>query len=348
MRVANDDIASDMVNEVRAMAMHALRTGITVPAWVLESVARADILKAPQGRAAMEGATTDLNRAHGELARLVNPFTPDLIVMLELEADVSKFTRALGRVSIERIFMGVAVASVAAFVLISLSPYIKDPKYSDFFTSSGFPLLLNEFFFISAASIGASFANLFQIDRELTTGKFVPKNQSTYWVQFILGIVAGLLLSTILNIQTIAPTNSEAAGRMQFKAATLALMGGFSSSIVQRIVQRMVEALESILSGSSEHEILARDQANKQRLEETLAKNRMRTTLLLVDMQRRLAGGESPQAVQALIEQASRAIMANDPLSGPEPPSAAPRLRAAPEAEKEVDAPPPSDTAQQG
>jgi hypothetical protein len=346
MRVAKDDIASDMANEVRAMTTHALRLGITVPVWVLETVARADI-EAPRSRAELDGATTDLNRAHGELARLINPFTPDLIVMLELEADVSKLRRALGRVSIERIFMLIAVASVAAFVLISLSPYIKDPKYSDFFTSSGFPLLLNEFFFISAASIGASFANLFQIDRELSTGKFIPKNQSTYWVQFILGIVAGLLLSTILNIQSIAPTSSEAAGRMQFKAATLALMGGFSSSIVQSIVQRMIEALEAILSGSAEHEILAREQANKQRLEETLTKNRMRTTLMLVDMQRRLAGGESPKSVQLLIDQASRAIMANDALAAPEP--APPlRLKAAPDAEREAEAPAPADAAQRG
>jgi hypothetical protein len=76
----------------------------------------------------------------------------------------------------------------------------------------------------------------------------------------------------------------------------------------------MIEALESILRGSADQELLAQDQANKQRLEEMLGKDRMRTTLMLVDMQRRLAGGESPEALQALVEQASRAVLSNDAL----------------------------------
>jgi len=223
---------------------------------------------------------------------------------------------------IERCFVLTALASISVFIALSLSHYLKDPMYGDFFTSSGFPLLINEFFFISSAAVGASFSNLFQIDRELMAGTFIPKNQSSYWVQFILGIVAGLLLSTILNVQSVTPTTGKSVGRVSFEAATLALMGGFSSSIVQRIVQRIIEALESVLRGSAEQEVQARERANRLRLEETLAKNRMRTTLMLVDMQRRLAGGESPETLLARVEQASRSIFSNEdlPADNPAPP----------------------------
>ena len=322
MATEGETIALEMLNEARAMAMHTLRGGIAVPARILEIVAQAGALSERRDQTAVEGAMPDISRAHGELARLIEPFTPDLIVMLEIESKVSPLVRAMGRIRIERCFVLTALASISVFIALSLSHYLKDPMYGDFFTSSGFPLLINEFFFISSAAVGASFSNLFQIDRELMAGTFIPKNQSSYWVQFILGIVAGLLLSTILNVQSVASTTAKSVGRVSFEAATLALMGGFSSSIVQRIVQRIIEALESVLRGSAQQEVQARDRANRLRLEDTLAKNRMRTTLMLVDMQRRLAGGESPETLLARVEQASRSIISNEepPTDDPAPP----------------------------
>lgn len=319
MATEGESIALEMLNEARAMAVHTLHGGIAVPARILELVAQAGDLSERRDQTAVEGAMPDISRAHGELARLVEPFTPDLIVMLEIESKVSPLVRAMGRIRIERSFVVTALASISVFIALSLSHYLKDPTYGDFFTSSGFPLLINEFFFISSAAVGASFSNLFQIDRELMAGTFIPKNQSSYWVQFILGIVAGLLLSTILNVQSVTPTTGKGVGRVSFEAATLALMGGFSSSIVQRIVQRIIEALESVLRGSAEQEMQARDRANKLHLEDTLAKNRMRTTLMLVDMQRRLAGGESPETLLARVEQASRSIISNEELPSDDP-----------------------------
>jgi hypothetical protein len=337
MATEGESIALEMLNEARAMAMHTLRGGIAVPARILELVAQAGALSERRDQTAVEGAMPDISRAHGELARLIEPFTPDLIVMLELESKVSPLVRAMGRTRIERSFVLTALASISVFIALSLSHYLKDPMYGDFFTSSGFPLLINEFFFISSAAVGASFSNLFQIDRELTAGTFTPKNQSSYWVQFILGIVAGLLLSTILNVQSVTPTTAKSVGRINFEAATLALMGGFSSSIVQRIVQRIIEALESLLRGSAEQEVQARERASRLRLEETLAKNRMRTTLMLVDMQRRLAGGESPETLLARVEQASRSIISNEELPTDDP---APPVVQAPPATKSAETTP--------
>jgi hypothetical protein len=334
MATEGESIALEMLNEARAMAMHMLRGGIAVPARILELVAQAGALSERRDQTAVEGAMPDISRAHGELARLIEPFTPDLIVMLEIESKVSPLVRAMGRTRIERSFVLTALASISVFIALSLSHYLKDPMYGDFFTSSGFPLLINEFFFISSAAVGASFSNLFQIDRELTAGTFIPKNQSSYWVQFILGIVAGLLLSTILNVQSVTPTTAKGVGRVSFEAATLALMGGFSSSIVQRIVQRIIEALESVLRGSAEQEVQARERANRLRLEETLAKHRMRTTLMLVDMQRRLAGGESPETLLARVEQASRSIISNEELPSDDP---APPVVQAPPATKSAE-----------
>jgi hypothetical protein len=319
MASIREQLFTQMRAEVRAMASHALGTGLTVPAWTLAILARTHAGGAPPAEGASAGAAKDmplreLARAHAEISKVVSPATPELMVLLYKDVDATRLRQTFGQARIVRSFMVAALLSLVVFLVMSWSPYLNDPKHGYFFTSSGWPLLLNEFFFLSSAAVGASFSNLFQIDRELSAGTFVPKNQSTYWVQFIPGIVGGLLLSTILNVQSIAPSSAEAAGRMHFKTATLALMGGFSSSVVQR----MIEALESILRGSAEQEVQARDQSDKQRLEDRLAKDRMRATLMLVDMQRRLAGSESPEALRALVDKASRSLLSNEGESPPE------------------------------
>lgn len=309
MLLSMQKLTAEITEEVRAMASHALSAGKPVPGWVLETAAQAE----GGAGAAAEVSTPDLQKAHAELSRLVAPFTPDLIILLEMEAEASGFERALGQVRIARVFMAILGASLALFLALSVSPYLNDPKYGDIFTSSGWPLFANELFFLATAAVGASFSNLFQLNRELTRGTFTPKNQSSYWVQFTLGVVAGLLLSTLLNVNTIAPTDDVGSTQLHLRAAALALVGGFSSSVVQRVIQRLIDALESILRGSPEQDIEAREQAGRQQLEEMLAKDRTRAALLLVDVQRRLAAGESPEALDALLDRASQAILLNEP-----------------------------------
>jgi hypothetical protein len=315
MSPIGDTITLEMVHEVRAMTSHALAVGIAVPGWVLDTVVQAEsaaVDHAEDAVAETEPTAPDLYKAHAELTKLVAPFTPDLIIMLEMDLNASSAARALGQVRIARYFMIILLASIGIFLAVSVSPYLNDPRHGDIFTSSGWPLFINELFFITTAAVGASFSNLFQINRELTRGTFVPKNQSSYWVQFTLGLVAGLLLSTLLNVNSVAPAADAAASKVHFRAAALALIGGFSSTVVQRIIQRLIDALESVLRGSSDLEIEAREKANRQDLDEQLAKDRMRTALLLVEVQRRLAAGESPEAVRALLDQASQAVLSND------------------------------------
>lgn len=86
-------------------------------------------------------------------------------------------------------------------------------------------------------------------------------------------------------------------------------MGGFSSSFVQRLIQRLIEALETILRGAADQELRARDEAHKVRLEEQLAKDRVRASLLLADMQRQLGAGQDPEALRARLEEISQSVL---------------------------------------
>jgi hypothetical protein len=309
MAMAKESLTSEMLSQAAAMASHALRAGIAVPGWALEAIAAAE--------AGGTAPDRDLIRAHGELARRVAPMKPDLIVALDHEASSSRFQTAIGPLHIARTFLVMVVTSSILFLVLSLSPYLKDPKYASIFTSSGWPLLVNELFFLAAAAVGASFSNLFEINREIAAGTFSSANRSAYWVRFILGVVAGLLLSTVLRIGAIAPSNGST--HMHFQGAALALMGGFSSSVVQRIVQRLIEALESLLQTSADLEVKAREAQHRQELDELLSKERMRTALMLADVRRRIAAGEDPKELTAVVGQASKDMLAGEAELGSSP-----------------------------
>lgn len=312
-----EDLLVQMLEEARAMIAYALTAGRPVAGWIVETIARVDEGASPReddgGEAGdapdapgQDASLRALTRAHVELAKIIAPATPDLVLMLEAESRVPRLYRVLGVCRAARSFMLIAILSLATFIGTTLSPYINNPELGNIFSSSGYPLFVNELFFASSAAVGASFGGLFKIDQDITSGAFSPKLQSSYWVQLILGIVAGLLLSTLLNINVITPTDEPALTRMNFSAAGLALLGGFSSSAVQRVLQRMIETLEAVVRGSGEQEVAARERAGKARLEHDLAAERVRLSATLTDIQRRMAMGESPEAVRRYLEQINR------------------------------------------
>ena len=247
-----DMLRAQLVGECRAMASHALANGSNVPSWVLE----AGMLGPELGPEELK----KIARAHAELCSLCAPATPALILALQADAKSGR------RSGLATTMMITAALSLAAFLGISLSGTINDPRSGNILTSSGWPLLVNELFFLSAASLGASFAALLQLDRDLKQGTFDPRSRLSYWVRFILGLVSGVLLATLLHLGEGGRTGEMAVAKRQLSAAALALLGGFGSSVVERLLQRILESIETLLRGSSEAVIAAREEALRARL----------------------------------------------------------------------------------
>src|SRR3954447_14120952 len=222
------------------MVRYALASGLRVPASAVDTVRRADTTY--RDRPDEEVPEFDaLLRAHGELVRIVAPATPRTILLVS-EGRRSRLSM-LGPVRLVRHMLIAVVVLLVSFVTLAMSPDV-NPRSGDPLTSSGWPLLVNEVFFLTLGGLGAAFSALFTAYRYISDGTYDPKYESTYWLRFILGLMAGLLLPALIPIGGDANDNA-------LTKPLLALLGGFSAAMLYRLLERLVTTVESLVRGDS-------------------------------------------------------------------------------------------------
>ncbi|MDI3291232.1 hypothetical protein QHF83_48435 [Polyangium sp. 15x6] len=316
-------IRGHLATETSAMAAHALSYGQKVPSSALRVLSAIE-----EGHA---GCTIEeLADAHEQLAQVIAPMTPAAALALT-DGESVEARRKQGYAFMTRRLMMVAIASLVAFVGLSLTPYTNDPQYENIFEASGLPLLINELFFISAAALGACFAGLAQLERNANYGTFDPRHDGAFWKRFMLGVISGLLLATILDLRSAGTPNPEDGNPIA--AAGLALVGGFSCTVVYRILNRLVETLETAVRGGGEEVALAGQQASQARSGAQILKERMKMATKLAQVQRDLSAGVDPGVIQAQVDAMARDLLQEDtPKRGEAKEKAQPDVPEAPEA----------------
>lgn len=252
---------------------------------------------APVQTAAAGGTPpAELARMHHQLARIVAPATPRTIVLLHEHETSHPILGFLGPVPLVRRMTVAALVSLAATIALSLSPYVNsEPQNYDLLQSSGLPLLINQLFFLAAAGLGASFAALFRANRYIVRGTYDPKYEATYWIRFILGLIAGMMLATLVPLD---PNDTLLGG---YAEPTLAMIGGFSSGLVYRVLNGTVEAVGSLFQGDGKALAEAQEQRADALAAERLAASRLDLVTRLMEVGKKLdAGGAPPEARQAV------------------------------------------------
>ena len=306
-----------LLREAVAMVLHAFAQGKTVPTSVVDTVQQYE--SHPEGAPALDPAPLVL--AHSRLTRIVAPATPRAIVILA-DDHASKGPLAfLGPVALVRQLMVVAMICVVAFVFIGLTKNTTGPTSVTIVNAWGLRLLLNEMWWIAAAGVGASFAMLFQVSEYIGKCNYNPNYASTYWVKFLLGVMAGYILVALL------PFDPQGQGGGHLMQPAIALLGGYSASAVYRILTRLVEAVETIFQGNARELIAEREQAAAARAFEEVSHARVRLAARLVDVQRQLALGTASDDVSASIRDivaslTPEAAEADAPVELPPPASA--------------------------
>lgn len=183
----------------------------------------------------------DLITIYNHLSKAISPAKPKSIFLIEEQSKKNHFWQFLGPIPLVQKMVILSSILLIKFIVLSLSPDINQQTIQlGIFNSSGRVLLLNLLFILSSAGIGTTFSSLFKIQSFISNGTYDSKYESSYWINFILGLFAGIILAEMIPVET---------GDAKLIKPLLALLGGFSASLVYRILNRLVEAVESIFKG---------------------------------------------------------------------------------------------------
>lgn len=235
--------------ECDAMVRYALGNGLKLPPSLQQSL---DLFEKVVEDADQSVPLAYLASLHGQLADVVAPATPRTIYLLHIDKSRNSWASILGPLSsIRRLVLGAAFFTMV-FVLSSLSDSISHQNLSaDIYSLDGLASLEILIFLMSAAAMGGCFHALFIAHKYIEQGTYDPRFESSYWMRIGLGIIAGLVLSQMIPIGP-GPETADASAPVSsasvFGKPLLALLGGFSATLVYTILQRLVETVESLFT----------------------------------------------------------------------------------------------------
>ncbi len=190
-------------------------------------------------------------------------------------------------------------------------------------------------FLLAAAGLGASFAALFLVNRYIAEASYDPKFEASYWIKFALGLISGIILAQLVPIgEMTVEAGAPETGIGRLAKPVLALLGGFSSALVYRILNRMVAAVETLVRGETREIVAAQELAAKARLAEHDARSRMETISRLVALQQQLADGAPTESLKERISEILSDVMDADLSAGAPAGANAANAAGAPSAER--------------
>ncbi|HSU13123.1 hypothetical protein [Longimicrobium sp.] len=272
------DMHEQVMHECASMARYALASGMKLSPSLMS-----DLEKIRRNASPGPAEMAALVRIHSQLVVLVAPATPRALLVLGDEDHASTRFAWLGHVGVVRRMMLVAAVSVALFLGVSITKELSDPTIS-LLAAAGWQAVAVEVWWVSAAAMGASFAMLMQVSDYIVKRTYDPKHEPGYWIRFLLGIMAGLILAALIPV----PKDSTFA---ELGKPTLAMLGGFSASAVYRILMRMVDTVESLFRPSAKDEIAQRERAAQVRANEENSQSRVALAGQIVRLQQRLSTG---------------------------------------------------------
>ncbi|MEL4889928.1 hypothetical protein PQU63_00725 [Xanthomonas protegens] len=307
--------------ECEAMARYALEHGMAVPP---ELIARLSALLGA-GTPDADGGDIEVHAhelalTHRRLAQLIRPATPQAVFLLDAERRRPHWATLLGPLPLVRALTTTSLLFLFAVVATALSSKVSaDNVRLGFLDSSGSVLLWNALFLLFCAGLGASFSSLFQVHRYVADASYDPKYDASYGARMILGLIAGLIL-----VEVLPPDLFESGSMRSFGKPTLAMLGGFSATAVYRLLQRLVDLMETLVRGDTSAQ--AQASLEVQRASNDTERMRWQGELAaqLMALQQSIEAGTPPAAIQQRLAEFARGMLQVEAARLPPPPSPSP------------------------
>lgn len=207
------------IDDIVTMLDHVQRRGVPLSAGLqvkIDAVLQED---APSLQATLD--------VHGLLSQSIAPVTPESI-----RASTWENTTL-------RVIAWVGLASFLFFVTPTVARM--SPGFENTFRE-----ILTHIQVLGAAGMGAAFYSLYTASQYLRSSTFDPQYNQIYLIRATLGILAGFILGNFAH--ELGLFSGETVGVMGI--TTLALVGGFSSEAVARVLQRVSDTLVTMVRGS--------------------------------------------------------------------------------------------------
>jgi hypothetical protein len=296
-----ESLRAQLLLECRAMVLFALSEGRDLPRSVRDDLS---VLEPDAESVATLPRLADL---YGRLARIVAPATPTGLLMMQEDKVRRPLLHFLGPVPSIRFLMVAMILFSFLFFGVSLFPEINRQTLSqDIYDMSGVPLLVALTFLLSAAGLGATFGVLFDASRRASLGSYDTKSDSIYWARIGLGLVSGLMLAELLPQHT--------PGGPLLERPLLALLGGFSASVVHQILRRFVGALESLFMPETGVDTAATERVIHQRVSEEQNVQRIALAKAFDGLLERIAAGATVNDARKGLVELLSGQAATDPV----------------------------------
>jgi hypothetical protein len=190
---------------------------------------------------------------------------------------------SLGNVPFAQRYMGMAIVFLPGVIPIRVSPYVQILAPEGTPDSSGLWLLLHELLYFTAAGLGASFAVFFEVNQSTLNATFDPLHEPFYWARFALGLIAGVMLAELVPEDLSKPMAHKVAEPI------LALLGGFSASVVYRVLVHLRNTMMSLVPGGANDELDGRGGSTGQvESTESASADRLAVVSHLISLQQRV------------------------------------------------------------
>lgn len=296
-------LMSELAIECEVMIKFAMKSGLKLPPVAVQALGI--LTQCPpsnsNGGTVAEQSFCDslsiLASAHEQLSKLVAPATPRTLLFYSTVRRSGLPLRFLGPIKMVLSIVVIALVCLLAFIFLSIIRVKYPSPGSEDLKGWTYHLQL-----LAAAGIGGSFSALFEASRYIVNSAFDPRYKGYYWVKIVLGLTAGYILAQLIGTNN-APDS--------LAPATLALLGGFSGTVVYNILKRMSEGVESMVHGDPQTTIDAQQTAAEAQATEEINKAKMKQAAGLMQLQTLVASNPQLPDISKKIAQ-----MLNDFESG--------------------------------
>jgi hypothetical protein len=189
----------------------------------------------------------NLINAHNMLCKNIAPATPKSIAFVKKLRQNGTKKSLFSKIPLVRNLVILAILFLATFIATGSSKQVSDVSLDlGVMNNNGISLLLNLAYLASVSGLGVLFYLLKSVSSAVKSGTLVPEDSIYYIALVVLGVIAGLIMSEILNLYTKDPGSINL-----FNKSVLALIGGFSSDAIFTVLQSLIDRLKAIFAPSN-------------------------------------------------------------------------------------------------